>query len=80
MPPKGHRKNKIAERPVEIVREIIPPAAPALEIAQTDCMRYHETERPKVFKSGSSVPVGWNLDNRRLWTIDGFGAWTRVNR
>jgi hypothetical protein len=56
-----------------------PAGNPPEEVVESDSMRYHETEAPKVFKAGSIVPFGWNLENRRLWAVNGFGVWKHVN-
>jgi hypothetical protein len=41
------------------------------------CMRYHETDEPRIFNAGESIPEGWNLNNRSLWSCDMMGKWMR---
>lgn len=39
---------------------------------------YHETEQPRVFKSGEEVPEGWAIENRKFWILGDYGVLVHV--
>jgi len=67
---------------IEKAKETPPPAPPEVTatVAAQDCWRYHETETPRIFRKGDTIPAGWTIDAavRRLWTCDPNGVFSKV--
>ncbi len=57
----------------------VAPEPEIIEVADCDTWRYHETEQPRMFKSGQQIPAGWTRENRKFWRVNANGVMERVN-
>lgn len=77
---KKERKRKEPTENIPSGESMVVAAEPVeLEVADCDTWRYHETEQPRMFKSGQQIPAGWTRENRKFWQVNANGVMERVN-